>query len=200
MLGDSFREFSNDKILKSTFPEVKPNNFIDNDKKFSSIGISSNIGQSKVIGNILSKLIKNKRFDEDKVLILLPDENLLLPVLNSIPTQINNINVTMGLSLQETSISSLIKLLYRIDKRKYKRDFKYCHYFKDVIELLTHPYIYQFDESITTWHTKKYFCAFVKVSVTVWQGQLGREYVKTLVITHLILSWFSEEWDLEKHI
>ena len=148
--GDSFREFSNDKILKSTFPEVKPNNFIDNDKKFSSIGISSNIGQSKVIGNILSKLIKNKRFDEDKVLILLPDENLLLPVLNSIPTQINNINVTMGLSLQETPISSLIKLLYRIDKRKYKRDFKYCHYFKDVIELLTHPYIYQFDEPITT--------------------------------------------------
>jgi hypothetical protein len=148
--GDSFREFSEDKVLKSTFPEIKPNNFIDNDKKFTSIGISSNIGQSKVVGNILSKLIKNKKFDEDKVLILLPDENLLLPVLNSIPTQIKNINVTMGLSLQETPISGLIKLLFRIDKRKYKRDFKYCHYFKDVIELLTHPYIYQLDESIST--------------------------------------------------
>ena len=146
--GDSFRKFSNDKVLKSTFPEIKPNNFIDNNKKFSSIGISSNIGQSKVVGNILSKLIKNKTFDEDKVLILLPDENLLLPVLNSIPNQIKNINVTMGLSLQETPISGLIKLLFRIDKRKYKRDFKYCHYFNDVIELLTHPYIYQYDESI----------------------------------------------------
>ena len=41
-------------------------------------------------------------------------------------------------------------MLFRIDKRKYKRDFKYCHYFKDVIELLTHPYIYQLDESIST--------------------------------------------------
>ena len=144
--GESFREFSNDKILKSTFPDIKPNNFIGNNKKISSIGISSNIGQSKIIGNILSKRVKDKSFDEDKVLILLPDENLLLPVLNSIPSQIKNINVTMGLSLQETPISQLVKLIHRINSRKYKRDFKYCHYFEDVIEIITHPYIYQFND------------------------------------------------------
>ena len=67
-------------------------------------------------------------------------------MLNSIPSQIKNINVTMGLSLQETPISQLVKLIYRIDKRKYKRDFKYCHYFEDVVEIITHPYIYQFND------------------------------------------------------
>ena len=52
----------------------------------------------------------------------------------------------MGLSLQETPISQLVKLIYRIDNRKYKRDFKYCHYFEDVVEIITHPYIYQFND------------------------------------------------------
>ena len=67
-------------------------------------------------------------------------------MLNSIPSQIKNINVTMGLSLQETPISQLVKLIYRINNRKYKRDFKYCHYFEDVVEIITHPYIYQFND------------------------------------------------------
>ena len=52
----------------------------------------------------------------------------------------------MGLSLQETPISQLVKLIYRIDNRKYKRDFKNCHYFEDVVEIITHPYIYQFND------------------------------------------------------
>ena len=52
----------------------------------------------------------------------------------------------MGLSLQETPISQLVKLIHRINSRKYKRDFKYCHYFEDVIEIITHPYIYQFND------------------------------------------------------
>ena len=52
----------------------------------------------------------------------------------------------MGLSLQETPISQLVKLIYRINNRKYKRDFKYCHYFEDVVEIITHPYIYQFND------------------------------------------------------
>ena len=54
----------------------------------------------------------------------------------------------MGLSLQETPISQLVKLIHRINSRKYKRDFKYCHYFEDVIEIITHPYIYQFNDNL----------------------------------------------------
>ena len=141
--GDAFREFSDDKILNSTFPKYVPDNFNSVNKKISSIGIGSQVGQSKVLGNLLSKKINNKNFDQDKVLILLPDENLLLPVLNSIPDSINKINVTMGLTLSETPLFSLVQLIIKIHKKTFIRDFKKCNYYKDVLELISHPYIYQ---------------------------------------------------------
>jgi len=141
--GDAFREFSGDKILNSTFPKHIPDNFNSVNKKISSIGIGSQVGQSKVLGNLLSKKINNKNFDQDKVLILLPDENLLLPVLNSIPDSINKINVTMGLTLFETPLFSLVQLIIKIHKKTFIRDFKKCNYYKDVLELISHPYIYQ---------------------------------------------------------
>ena len=141
--GDAFREFSDDKILNSTFPKHIPDNFNSVNKKISSIGIGSQVGQSKVLGNLLSKKINNKNFDQDKVLILLPDENLLLPVLNSIPDAINKINVTMGLTLSETPLFSLVQLIIKIHKKTFIRDFKKCNYYKDVLELISHPYIYQ---------------------------------------------------------
>ena len=50
------------------------------------------MGQCKVLGNLLTKKVNENSFDQDKVLILLPDEKLLLPVLNSIPDSIKNIN------------------------------------------------------------------------------------------------------------
>ena len=77
------------------------------------------------------------------MLILLPDENLLLPVLNSIPESINKINVTMGLTLSETPLFSLVQLIIKIHKKTFIRDFKKCNYYKDVLELISHPYIYQ---------------------------------------------------------
>ena len=56
--GDSFREFSDDNILNSTFPTSIPNNFEEVEKKFYSIGVGSQVGQAKILGNILFK--KNK--------------------------------------------------------------------------------------------------------------------------------------------
>ena len=143
--GDSFRDFSKDKILASTFPDIVPNNFISSNKKFDCIGIGSQIGQCKTLGNLLSKNIISKNFDQDKVLVLLPDEKLLLPVLNSIPEKINKINVTMGLNLSETPLFDLLQLITKIHKNLSIKNLKKSYYFEDIINLISHPYIYQFD-------------------------------------------------------
>ena len=146
--GDAFRVFSNDKILNSTFPKIIPDNFKTVNKKIKSIGIGSQVGQCKVLGNLLTKKVNENSFDQDKVLILLPDEKLLLPVLNSIPDSIKNINVTMGLSLSETPLFSLLQIIYKVHKRTKIRDFKKVNYINDIIDLLSHPYIYQFNSNL----------------------------------------------------
>ena len=42
-----------DKILASTFPDVAPSNFNSIEKKLDCIGIGSQIGQCKTLGNLL---------------------------------------------------------------------------------------------------------------------------------------------------
>ena len=146
--GDSFRDYRKDKILESTFPDVTPNNFNSIDKKFDCIGIGSQIGQCKTLGNLLIKNILSKNFDQDKVLVLLPDEKMLLPVLNSIPTTVNKINVTMGLNLSETPLYDLLHLISKIHKNTSIKNHVKSYYFEDIINLISHPYIYQFNSKL----------------------------------------------------
>ena len=94
--------------------------------------------------------IKNKEnFDFDKVLILLPNENLLFPVLNSIPKSISKINVTMGFPLSETPLYDLIQIILKVKKNVSVRDHQNCSYYKDILELILNPYVYQYDISFS---------------------------------------------------
>jgi hypothetical protein len=68
------------------------------------LSVPSGVGQAKQIPAILDKM--------DAVgietAVVLPDESLLLPVLNSIPERISDVNVTMGYPLSGSSLSSLM--------------------------------------------------------------------------------------------
>ena len=181
--GDSFREFSEDRTLNSTFPKVIPNNFDKVDKKFQSIGIGSQVGQAKVLGNILIKKSNQKNFDQDKVLVLMPNESLLFPVLNSIPDSINKINVTMGFPLSETPLYNLVHLIIKVHKKSFNRDFQKCNYYKDILEIISHPYIYQFDKKsanflISDLNDKKivyvrhkYLCEFSEIFKNIFDSK-----------------------------
>ena len=124
-----------------TWPYFKTNNFKwtqDNytqTKNISLYGIPKNIGQAKQIGNIL-KNITNTTGSVSKTAIVLGDETLLLPTLNSLPESVDAVNITMGLPLNSVPLSSLFELLFNIHKTNSK-----TFYYKDVISLLTHQNI-----------------------------------------------------------
>ena len=102
------------------------------DKKIEVIGCSKSIGQSKYVGHILEKLQQNNTIK--KTAVVLGDENLLIPILNSIPSNVDNaINITMGLPLKSVPLASLFDLLFNIHRLN-PRTF----YFRDVVALLSH--------------------------------------------------------------
>ena len=114
------------------------------DTEIEIIGIPSRIGQAKQIHPILEQLSGNKSMTAEEALqtaIVLPDEQLLLPVLNSIPEQIARINVTLGYSLSGTPIASLMDYLQSLQKniRKTEKDILFYH--RDVISVLRHKYV-----------------------------------------------------------
>ncbi len=105
------------------------------EKHIEVIGTPKNIGQIKYVGELLERL-KSNGTDLTKTAIVLGDERLLLPLLNSLPKSIGPVNITMGLQLQLAPIASLFDDLFRIQKSN-----KDLLYFKDVIAILQHPFI-----------------------------------------------------------
>ncbi|TXD83775.1 PD-(D/E)XK nuclease family protein [Subsaximicrobium wynnwilliamsii] len=105
------------------------------EKHIEVIGAAKQIGQIKYVGELLQQLQAEDTNLKNTALIL-GDESLLLPLLNSIPETIDKVNVTMGLPLHLTPMSSLFEELFRIHKKS-----PLLYYYKDVISLLAHPFI-----------------------------------------------------------
>jgi hypothetical protein len=110
------------------------NHYTEN-KKIEVIGIPKLIGQAKQIGNILDSISKSNPTLAN-VAVVLGEENLLVPVLNSLPNSVEKLNVTMGLPLKYVPLASLFNQLFYIHKKNTNK-----YYFKDVISIISHPLI-----------------------------------------------------------
>ncbi len=94
------------------FPNELPRNLFDGMHKASLtiVEASTDNAQARFIPQWLGSLSVEKAGKETA--IVLADENLLQPVLHSIPQErINNVNITMGYQLSETSLYSLVNAL-----------------------------------------------------------------------------------------
>lgn len=114
------------------------------DTKIEIIGIPSGIGQAKQVYTLLNDLCQEDTMSPEEALrtaVILPDEHLLIPVLNAIPEQIRRINVTMGYPLAGTPVASLMEYILALQKNVRYVDRQPVFYFRDVLPILNHRYI-----------------------------------------------------------
>ena len=83
---------------------------------FKVVSVPSSVGQAKQLPFILEQLLPEciagqKSIESEDCAIVLPDESLLLPVLNSIPQEVKDINVTMGYPMRGSDFSVLLSTL-----------------------------------------------------------------------------------------
>ena len=68
------------------------------------------------------------------------DENLLLPILYSLPEAIGNVNITMGYSSKNNPIQLFVDRLFKMHTNAVSRQGKqYVFYYKDVLDVLHNP-------------------------------------------------------------
>ncbi|MHA7942363.1 PD-(D/E)XK nuclease family protein [Formosa sp. 3Alg 14/1] len=131
--------FTRQHAKKWKYFNTHPFNWISdnykNEKSIQVIGVPKNIGQSKYIGNILKELGKTKNTLEHTAIVL-GNEDLLLPVLNSIPSEVKALNVTMGFPLKSIPLASLFESLFKLHKNNPK-----SFYYKDVISIVSHQFV-----------------------------------------------------------
>lgn len=109
------------------------------------IGVPSAVGQAKYVHNILKTFIDEgvigKPEDALKTAVVLPEENLLLPTLYSIPREIDKINVTMGYNLSNSSISGLMDHVFDVQRNIRMSNGQIGFYFRFVLSVLNHKYV-----------------------------------------------------------
>lgn len=108
------------------------------------LGVPSAIGQAKQVYPILQALADEQQLTDESALrtaIVLPDEHLLVPVLNAIPEVIQHINVTMGYPLAGTPVAALMEYILTLQKNIRYIDRVPVFYFRDVLPILNHQYV-----------------------------------------------------------
>ena len=152
---------------KNTFG---PLNWIGNslnttEKSISVIGVPGNVGQAKLAGELVADVIR-KKGTSDGIALVLVDEGLLLPVLNSIPTETGSFNVTMGFPLKQTPVFSLLNIVLTMfanakrfaqpgtENQAFESSFL-RFYHKDIQRFLTHPFIVSAQKTSGSFPAKK---------------------------------------------
>lgn len=117
------------------------------------IGIPSGVGQAKQVYTLLDELSGGGELSSEEALrtaVILPDEHLLIPVLNSIPDSIRKINVTMGYPLAGTPVAGLMEYILAMQKNIRYIDRVPAFYFRDVLPVLNHRYVMSSDPQLIT--------------------------------------------------
>jgi CRISPR/Cas system-associated exonuclease Cas4 (RecB family) len=118
-------------------------NLLTQPKKLRIVGVPQRVGQAKVAGLRLRELLKDEVRHEGTAVVL-PDENLLFPLLHSLPEELADVNVTMGYPLRHTPLFSLVEAIIQLHEnsdRLRSPGAPIRFYFRDVQNLLRHPYV-----------------------------------------------------------
>lgn len=95
------------------------------------ISVASSVGQAKRLPDIL----KDRVGAVEECAVVLPDENLLKSVLNSIPEDIEDINVTMGLPMSGSLLFAMMSDVSAVQMHMVNRKGKWFFYHKPVWDL-----------------------------------------------------------------
>jgi CRISPR/Cas system-associated exonuclease Cas4 (RecB family) len=110
-------------------------------KAFRIFELPSDVLQAKMVHRILEAKDPSAPEDCTDTALVLCDEELLLPVMMSLPGKWNDINVTMGYPMKNTPVFGLIHILLRLQHNLRKDSGgKVRFYHKDVLGVLLHPY------------------------------------------------------------
>ena len=103
------------------------------------IDTSSDVAQVKLVSQLLEAIPDMNITDAHHTAVVLADENLLMPVLTSLPENMGDINITMGHPLKQTLVYTLIRHLMDLHTGASISDDIVHFAYGNVISILKHP-------------------------------------------------------------
>lgn len=136
--GFFLRKYKREWTFYKTNPFLWSDRKLIKNQNIQIIGAPKNITLVKYVGELLSAF---ENFKETAV--VLADENLLSLALNSLPNNVQHINITMGYPLKDIPLASLFDKLFKLylNQNKFNKVNQHQFYYKDVLNLLNDPFI-----------------------------------------------------------
>ena len=131
-ISRNLRQFPNELTDISLFEVMKE------PKKVRFIAASTENAQARFLHQWITPQTWDTSREKEHAVVLC-NEDLLLPVLHSIPSCVRNLNITMGFPLSQTPVCSFISALMDLQVKGYQlEDGRFS--FETVTTILNHPY------------------------------------------------------------
>ncbi|WMJ73141.1 PD-(D/E)XK nuclease family protein [Cytophagaceae bacterium ABcell3] len=115
---------------------------LQSDKKnIYTYGNALQAGQVKALHYVLNQLL-DEGLNPAETMVVLPDQNMLQPLLFSLPERLENINVTMGINLRRSHLLTLYEYLYQTYREGKQEEAAFLVSINNLTRILRHPLIY----------------------------------------------------------
>ena len=138
-LRDNLKKFGNDMPSGWSYDTMLSKKVPDVYRRV--IDTSSDVAQVKLVSQLLGHIDGISKTNAHHTAVVLADENLLMPVLTSLPENMEDINITMGYPLKQTLVYTLLRHLMDLQKNSSVKNEKLIFYYKDVVSILKHSLV-----------------------------------------------------------
>lgn len=108
------------------------------------------IDQAQIVVGLLSEMSQAER---KKTAVVLADEQLLIPILDKLPPEIEKPNITMGIGLADSTISSWLDLIFELAARRIPTEDSFLLPSEYLERFKAHPFTYLICNTTEEWLT-----------------------------------------------
>jgi hypothetical protein len=140
--GHFFRKYR--EVFKIGAKDLKED-LVNAPREIQIVGAAKNLGQVKVVADVLQNKLKLDKETALDTVIVVPDEKLLSPLIAHLPHNIETLNLTMGLNIAGSSSANWLEVFFRIYEKSGRFTTKegvQRFYYRDVFELLRHSFFH----------------------------------------------------------
>lgn len=142
--GLFFREYQKDAVFGPTFPKEIPTQIEDRKAKIKTYATPLKTNQANLVGAILEEIPAGEAWEE--TVVILPDEQMLFPVLHTLPPQVDKVNVTMGYPVKNAPVYSFLEAVLEMQRDIKQEEGQLSFYHTPVKNLLRSIYLKNVDE------------------------------------------------------
>ena len=137
--GLFFRDYQKDKVFGPTFPEVILTQIAERKARIKTYATPLKTNQANLVGSILEQIPAGEAWEE--TVVILPDEQMLFPVLHTLPEQVDKVNVTMGYPVKNAPVYSFLEAVLEMQRFIKVEEGKLLFYHTAVKNLLSSIYL-----------------------------------------------------------